>query len=91
MSAVQTRDSRSGEQWATAPGQAREAAEAASTEPGWGNVGQGPRDSVDETFSSSNLGNFTFYQAHKAEIIAAAARGEHRGQPKHTATPPDNT
>ena len=53
----------------------------------FGNVNQGARDSVDETFSSSNLGSFTFYQAHKAEIIAAAARGELPGQPNHATSP----
>ena len=60
------------------------AAAQAEPEPIWGNVGQGAGRGMDPSaFTAENLSNHAFYQAHKAEILAAAARNELPGQSSH--------
>lgn len=72
-----TRNSQTDEEYLASQAALREAAQAAPA-PAWGNVGQGATLNEDTTgtFDPNKLGDFAYYQAHKAEILAAAARGD---------------
>lgn len=62
---------------------ARVAARASSEpEPTWGQVGQGAGMNTDRRgpFDPSRLADHRYYMEHKAEILAAAIRGEMPGQ-----------
>jgi hypothetical protein len=74
MSQFETRNSQTAEEWQQDQAERRMAA---TPEPGplFGNIGQGTREIVDESFTAANLGNFAFYQAH---------------QPGYAGTPLDN-
>jgi hypothetical protein len=82
------RNSTSEDQQRMAQAEARHAARvAAEVPPTFGTVGQGPREVADESFSLANLSDHSFYQAHKAEILAAAARNELPGQANYASGP----
>lgn len=81
----QIRNSETDESWQQAQAEARMAArrEPAATT---GDVGQGAGRQQDTTgpFDPAKLGDHAYYQAHKTEILAAAAAGELPGQPNAT-------
>jgi hypothetical protein len=86
MSQFETRNSQTAEEWQQDQAERRMAA---TPEPGplFGNIGQGTREIVDETFSVANLSNHAFYMKHKADILAAAARQELPGMANFAAGP----
>ena len=66
---------------------------AAQTEPPptFGTVGQDQRgDNNADAITTAHLGNFAWFEAHRAEVMAAYARQELPGQNNHAAHPTDN-
>ena len=82
-----TRNSQTDEEFTAERAAAREAA---TPEPftGPGDVGQGVRgEPTPSGFTLAQLSDHGFYEAHKAEILAAAARDELPGQSGYTTDP----
>jgi hypothetical protein len=89
MTQFQARNSLTDEEFAVSQAEARIAARREPA-PVFGNVGQGAREVVDESMTVANLSDHAYFAAHKAEIFAAAARGELPGQYAYSTTPLDN-
>lgn len=86
---IQIRNSLTAEEYQAQAAAQREARQAAEPEPTWGQVGQGAGLNQDlrGPFDPSRLADHRYYLEHKAEILAAAARGELPGQHNYTTTP----
>lgn len=79
-----TRNSQTDEEWKAERAAAREAATSGAFT-GPGTVGQGVRgEPTPSGFTLAQLSDHGFYQAHKADILAAHARGELPGQDNYT-------
>ena len=84
------RNSQTDDEYLADQAAAREAAQTPAP-PTFGDVKQGQRGDMNiDAITTANLGNFAWFQSHKAEVMAAHARGELPGQPNHVATPTDN-
>lgn len=85
------RNSQSAEEWEAQRAAARQAAQPAPA-PAFGNIGQGATLNQDTTgpFDPAKLGNFAYWTEHKAEILAAAVRGDLPGQTENYTTTLDH-